>query len=368
MAFSNDSQSSILTINLDAIANNYRLLNTRVSPAKIGAVIKANAYGLGAERIAPHLQKLGCNIFFVATLDEGIQLRLITPNAEIHVLNGMLPGWPAEIKKYNLCPVLNSLEQIDYWKNYAKTLETSLLADLHIDTGMCRLGLTQKDLHKLIQSPDLLELIKLDVVLSHLANADVSSDLMNQEQLEHFREATKTIKSRRLSLSASSGTFLDSKFHFDLVRPGIALYGGNPLMNKPNPMEQVVRLQGRILQLRSVNPPQTVGYGSTYKVPRPMRIATVAIGYADGYPRSLTNTGTGWIESYAAEVVGRISMDLTTVDVTQIPDHVAQVGVLVDFIGPSQSIDKVALSAGTIDYELLTRLGSRFHRDYVGGE
>ena len=157
MAFSNVSQSSILTINLDAIANNYRLLKSKVSPAKIGAVIKANAYGLGADRIAPHLQKLGCNIFFVATLDEGIQLRLITPNAEIHVLNGILPGWPAEIYKYNLCPVLNSLEQIEHWINYTKTLEISLSADLHIDTGMCRLGLPPKDLKKLMQSPDFLK-------------------------------------------------------------------------------------------------------------------------------------------------------------------------------------------------------------------
>lgn len=368
MAFPSNSQCSVLTINLDAIAANYRLLKKKVSPAKIGAVIKANAYGLGAKRIARHLQTLGCNIFFVATLDEGIQLRLIAPKAEIHVFNGILPGWSAELNKYNLCPVLNSLEQVEDWKNYTKSLETSLLADLHIDTGMCRLGLSPKDLKKMMESPDSLELINLNLALSHLANADVPSELTNQEQLEHFKEATKPLKSQQLSLAASSGIFLGSNYHFDLVRPGIALYGGNPLMNKPNPMEQVVRLQGRILQVRYVNSPQTIGYGSTYKVPGPMRIATVAIGYADGYLRSLTNTGTVWIESYEAQVVGRISMDLTTVDVTQIPEHLVQVGALVDFIGPRQSIDKVALSAGTIDYELLTRLGTRFQRDYIEGE
>ena len=368
MAFPNNSQSSVLTINLDAIATNYRLLETKANNAKVGSVLKANAYGLGVEQVAQQLQRVGCNVFFVATLDEGIRLRLITPNAEIHVFNGILPGWPAEMHKYNLCPVLNSLEQIKIWQNYTRGLETCLLADLHIDTGMCRLGLSPKDLKLLTQSPDLLKFINLDVVVSHLANANDPDDFMNQEQLADFRKAAKVLKSQRLSIAASSGIFLGSNYHFDLVRPGIALYGGNPLMNKPNPMEQVVRLQGRILQVRYVNSPQTIGYGSTYKVPGPMRIATVAIGYADGYLRSLTNTGTVWIESYEAQVVGRISMDLTTVDVTQIPEHLVQVGALVDFFGPRQSIDKVALSAGTIDYELLTRLGTRFQRDYIGGE
>ena len=366
MAFPNNSRSSVLSINLDAIATNYRLLETKANNAKVGAVLKANAYGLGVERVAPHLKSLGCNVFFVATLDEGIQLRLIIPNAKIHVFNGILPGWPEEMHKYDLYPVLNSLEQIKVWQDYARFLETCLPADLHIDTGMCRLGLSPKDLNLLTQSPDLLKFINLDVALSHLANANDPDDILNQEQLEDFKMATKVLKSQQLSLAASSGIFLGPNYHFDLVRPGIALYGGNPLIKNPNPMEQVIRLQGRILQIREVNFPQTVGYGSTYKVSRPTRIATVAIGYADGYLRSLTNKGKVWIEDYEAQVVGRISMDLTTVDVTLIPDHLVRVGTLVDFIGPNQTIEQVALTAGTIDYELLTNLGARFYRDYIG--
>ena len=204
-------------------------------------------------------------------------------------------------------------------------------------------------------------------MISHLSNADKSDHLMNPEQLNKFQAIVKHFKTRRFSLSASSGIFLGTNYHFDLVRPGIALYGGNPLPGKSNPMKKVIRLRAKILQVRSADTPQVVGYGSTYKVPGKTRIATVAIGYADGYLRSLSNTGKAWIETYEVQVVGRISMDLTTVDVTSVPDHLTKVGALVDFIGPSQTIDQIAHSAGTIDYELLTRLGQRFHREYIGG-
>ena len=367
MAFQNCLRGSILTIDLDAIADNYRILRETANPTKVAAVVKANAYGLGANKIAPLLQNSGCNIFFVATLDEAVQLRSILPHAEIHVFNGILPGWPKVMIEHRLRPVLNSLEQINLWHKHAQNMQTTLVADLHIDTGMSRLGLPPNEVEKFLQTPLYSNTIKLDLVLSHLSNADNSDHQMNLEQLNKFQAITKLFKSKRFSLAASSGIFLGTNYHFELVRPGIALYGGNPLPGKPNPMAQVIRLRAKILQVRSVDTPQVVGYGATYKVPGKMRIATVAIGYGDGYLRSLSNTGKAWIETYEIQVVGRISMDLTTVDVTSVPTHLTQVGAFVDFIGPSQTIDQIALSAGTIDYEFLTRLGQRFHREYIGG-
>ena len=368
MALPINSHSSILTIDLDAIASNYRQLQSKVSPATTAAVVKANAYGLGADRIGTLLHSLGCNTFFVATLDEGIQLRAAVPKADIHVFNGVLPGWPAVMKENQLRPVLNSIHQVNSWHKYAENLKTALTADLHIDTGMSRLGLPSNEVNQFVQTSMFSNTINLDLVISHLATADTPDHPMNRKQLLQFQKMTTLVKSKRASFAASSGIFLGTNYHFDLVRPGIALYGGNPFKNRTNPMERVVRLQGRILQVRSVDSPQAVGYGATYKVSGPTRIATVSIGYGDGYLRSLSNTGLVWIEAYEAQVVGRISMDLTTVDVTGIPEHLSQVGALVDFFGPHQTIDQVAKLAGTIDYELLTNLGNRFHRVYVGGQ
>ena len=367
MAFQNCLRGSILTIDLDAIADNYRILRETANPTKVGAVVKANAYGLGADKIAPLLQNSGCNIFFVATLDEAVQLRSILPHAEIHVFNGILPGWPEVMIEHRLRPVLNSLEQVNLWHKHAQNMQTTLVADLHIDTGMSRLGLPPNEVEKILQTPFYSNTIKLDLVLSHLSNADNPDHQMNLEQLKKFQAIAKLFKSKRFSLAASSGIFLGTNYHFDLVRPGIALYGGNPLLGRANPMVQVLRLQAKILQIRSVDAPQAVGYGAAYKVPGKMRIATVAIGYGDGYLRSLSNTGKAWIEAYEVQVVGRVSMDLTTVDVTQVPAHLTQVGALVDFINPTQTIDQIAISAGTINHEFLTRLGERFHREYIGG-
>ena len=363
-----NSQGSILTIDLDAIAYNYRLLKEKASPAKTAAVVKANAYGLGVERIAPLLQMVGCRTFFVATLDEAIQLRLILPKADIHVFNGILPGWPEVMIEYNLRPVLNRLDQINLWLRHVEKLETPILPDLHVDTGMSRLGLTPKEVETFVQTPGFSKGIKLDVLLSHLATADTPNHRLNQEQLNKFHKLEPQFRANRKSLAASSGIFLGSNYHFDLVRPGFALYGGNPVPELPNPMAQVIRLQGRILQVRSVDTPQGVGYGASYKVSGPTKIATVALGYGDGYLRSLGNTGKVWIEAHEAQVVGRISMDLTTVDVTPIPENLTQEGELVDFIGPGQTVDQVAATAGTIGYEFLTRLGARLHREYVGGD
>ena len=340
---------SILTIDLDALVDNYRTLSKRANTA---AVVKANAYGLGVERIAPALNNAGCSIFFVATLDEGIQLRTLLPDAEIHVFDGVLPGWKDDLLNHHLIPVLNSPEQIDLWGN-------ADAADLHVDTGMSRLGLMPSDWENLPET---------DLLISHLASADTPDHPQNAAQLKAFNLARDKIPHRRASLSASSGAFLGAEYHFDLVRAGVSLYGVNPEPGKPNKMAQVVRLQARILQVRLVDSPQSVGYGASYQVSQPTRIATVAIGYADGYLRSLGNEGIAYIEGHEVPVVGRVSMDLTTLDVTDVPADLAQPGCLVDMIGPGTPIDDVAAKAGTIGYEILTRLGPRPKRIYASAE
>jgi len=367
MVLSRDSRGAHLVIDLDAIAANYRLLQTKAGSAEVAAVVKADAYGLGMSQLAPVLSKAGCRTFFVATPEEGLALRDILPDSQIHIFNGPLPGITEEIIRAKLTPVLNSLYQVNLWLEHTGDSDGGVPVDLQLDTGMSRLGFPPDELDVLIGNNAFMAALGIDVVLSHLACADEPADAMNESQRSMFDELSSKLPATRRSLAASSGLFLGQPFHFDLVRPGVALYGGNPQPNTPNPMTQVLRIQGKILQVRSVDTPQSVGYGATHRVSGPAQIATVALGYADGYLRSFSNSGKAWIGDHEVQVAGRVSMDLTTLDVTGVPDHLVYPGTVVDFIGPSQSIDQVASDAGTIDYELLTRLGSRFDRQYVGG-
>ena len=363
---SDDIGGSVLTVDLDAIVDNYKLLQGKAAGVETAAVVKADAYGLGAAKVAPTLATAGCRTFFVATLDEAVALRIHLPDAAIHVFNGLLPGWSETMADIMAIPVLNSLYQVNLWIEHQEALGKRLAADLHIDTGMSRLGLGSTELALFNGSPDLKQALDLDIVLSHLACADEPDHPHNPEQRQAFALARQSFDGVRTSLAASSGIFLGSEFHLDLVRPGIALYGGNPTPGEPNPMAQVIRFQGKILQVRSVDTPQTVGYGATHQASGPSRIATVAAGYADGLLRSLGNRGKAWVEAHEVPVVGRVSMDLTTIDVTGIPDYQAVPGALVDFIGPRQSVDDLARDAGTISYEILTGLGSRTRRCYSG--
>ena len=360
--------SSLLTIDLDAIADNYRLLRDRSQGVEIAAVVKADAYGLGVEMVAPVLSDVGCRCFFVATLEEGIELRGILDTGDVHVLNGPLPGQSAAFTDHKLVPVLNSINQIEEWNGHCRIQEEKLKADLHVDTGMSRLGMDDRERRHLETTPSLLEDLALDIVISHLACSDESEHPKNEQQLEKFVTYIGKFGGRRASLAASCGFFLPPEFHFQVVRAGIALFGALPVSDKPNPMAQVVRLQGKIMQVRSVDTPQTVGYGATHTIAGPGKIATVAVGYADGYPRSLSNSGTAFIGDYEVPIVGRVSMDLTTFDVSDIPDGIARPGVMVDLIGPHNSIDQLAKQSGTIDYEILTNLGKRYHRIYTGIE
>ncbi len=358
---------AILSIDLDALAENYGILAGQAARG-IGcaAVVKADAYGLGVERVAPVLIAAGCRQFFVAQLEEGIQLRGLLPEAEVHVLGGLLPGLESDFEAHGLTPTLNSLGEIEIWARHARRQEQSLVADLHVDTGMRRLGLPPDELDRLAGEPERLAGIDVALLISHLACAEQRDHALNAGQLADFRQVRDRLPPCPASFANSSGIFLGPDYHFDLLRPGVALYGANPTPDRETPMRPVVRLQGRIWQVRDARPGETVGYGATYEVTEPTRIATLALGYGDGHPRALGSRGEVFVGGQAAPVIGRISMDSTTIDVSGLPEGQVRPGTLVDVIGPNNPIDAVAASAGTVAYELLTNLGRRYHRAYTG--
>jgi alanine racemase len=358
---------AILEIDLDAIAENYTKLTERVgAKVRVAAVVKADAYGLGMEKVAPALARAGAKTFFVATLDEGLALRELLPRAQIAVLNGLVMGAPANFAKAALLPVLNDLGQIASWQGYADK-RGGAPAMLHLDTGMARLGLSPKETQRLSNEPSRLEGFALAQIISHLACASEAAHPMNDVQLEAFRAALKRLPDAPASLAASSGMFLGGDFLFDAVRIGAALYGVNPTPGRPNPMRQTVRLRAKILQLRDVDRGESVGYGAAHRIEKPTRIATIAMGYADGWLRSSSQRGSARIAGKPAPVVGQISMDLVTLDVTGHDPANLIPGSYVDLLDERYGVDDAALAAGTIGYEILTSLGSRFHRVYRSG-
>ena len=359
---------AILTIDLDALAENYRRLCAELNGVPCAVVVKADGYGLGLTRVAPALFRAGARSFFVAQLGEAIALRGALPEAaEIYVLNGLAAGPAAEFQAQRVVPVLNTLGEVADWQAAARQAERTLAAALHIDTGMSRLGLPASELDALAAEPRRLEGIELGHVMSHLACADAPEHPLNAAQLAEFRAARARLPAAPASFANSSGIFLGADYHFDLGRPGVALYGVNPTPGRANPMRQVVRLQGKILQVREIDAPRTVGYGATHRAAGPTRVATIAVGYADGYLRSISNRGSAWLGNQRVPVVGRVSMDLITLDVTGTAPESAYPGAFVDLIGPELPADDVAADAGTIGYEILTALGQRFHRVYEGG-
>jgi alanine racemase len=356
---------AVLEIDLAAIVANWRRLAAELNPGtQCAAVVKANAYGLGVARVAPRLAAAGCTLFFVATIDEGLALRRLLPGVEIAVFDGLLPGTAREFRDARLIPVLNDLDQIALWRKSEAT--RALPAMIHIDTGMSRLGLSPPELRRLAEASDLLEGLTLRAIISHLACADDAAHLMNAQQLTLFRLTLADLPRAPASLAASAGIFLGSDYHFDIVRPGAALYGINPTPPHPNRMAQVIRLKSRILQVRDVDSGITVGYGAAHRMERAGRIATVAVGYADGWLRSSSHRGTAGIAGARVPIIGRISMDLMTLDVTEIDPALARPGAFVDLIDETHGVDEIATTAGTIGYEILTSLGARYHRIYRG--
>lgn len=365
-----DFQAAQLTVRLGAIAANYRTYRRLAGPKAVAAVVKADAYGLGAARVAPALAEAGCDSFFVARLEEAIALRTLLPRARIFLLDGAPADAVPALLTHGLTPVLNSLAQIAAWSAAAQSAHTALDAVVHVDTGMNRLGLPADELSILAaESGKRLAGLNLVLVMSHLACADQPSNPLNGQQLARFRQALAMLPPAPASLAASHGAMLGPDYHFDLVRPGVALYGANPqapegahpkgpegmAASVPNLMQTAAVLTARVLQLRRIDSGETVGYAATYRPKRPTMLATIALGYADGYPRALSNKGVGVIAGSRAPVVGRVSMDLITLDVTDLPMPPA-IGDEVELLGDTLGLGEVAMSAGTNEYEILTRL------------
>jgi alanine racemase len=363
---------AVLTIDLAALRANWRKLNEAAGQAECAGVIKADAYGLGLEEIARALGDAGCSTFFVATLAEASRVRYVHPAATIYVLDGLLPGSAAFYAGFDLRPCLSSLAEIREWAAFCDATGRRLRAAVHIDTGMNRLGLPVEEAGALAAERALFERFELALVMSHLACADEQMHPMNAAQRARFENLRAMLPPAPASLANSGGVFLGSDYHYDLVRPGIAIYGGRAFQGLPNPMQWVVRLQARILQVRQLSAGEPIGYGATFHTERPARVATLACGYADGFLRALSGTAVkpgpvGFIGDYPVPVVGRVSMDLITVDVSDVPPELAQRGVWVEVMGARTTIDDLTDLAGTIGYELLTRLGRRVHRVYLNG-
>jgi len=361
MGSEGDFEAARLTVRLNAIAGNYRTYRRVAQASAVAAVVKADGYGLGAAKVAPALAGAGCDTFFVARLEEGIALRPLVPKARIFVLDGAMPSGVPVLIRHSLTPVLNSLAQIATWSAAAGT--GRLDAVLHVDTGMNRLGLPREELAVLASEQDKrLAGVNLVLVMSHLACADEPGNRLNQEQLSRFRQALAMLPPAPASLAASHGTMLSPDYHFDLVRPGVALYGADPQKpeghagkSAPNLMQAAAVLTARVLQVRRIDLGESVGYAATFHAKRPSMIATIALGYADGIPRTLSNQGVAAIGGARVPVVGRVSMDLMTLDVSELPTP-PQVGDTVELLGDTISLGEVAERAATNEYEILTRL------------
>ncbi len=364
--------TGVLIIDLDRIAANWRALAALVRPAECGAVVKADAYGLGAHRVIPALAKAGCRTFFVATLDEAKTARALAPDATVYMLDGIVHGAANAVHEAGVIPVVSTLSEIAAWSALSPSRQERQRAALHIDTGLNRLGLAASDIQALVRDVHMLDRLDVTLVMSHLACADEPEAKKNAQQRAIFEQLLPLLPRTARSLAASDGLMLGTDYHYDLVRPGYALYGGQAFGGGPTPVAPAVRLHVKILQVRDVAPGQSVGYSATWSPDRLSRIAIIAAGYADGLFRRLSRASGGdggfvAINGQLAPIVGRVSMDLITVDVSDIAPT-PQPGDLVEVIGPNISIEAVGAGAGTIGYEVLTSLGRRFHRIYQGGE
>ncbi len=355
-----------LTIDLDAVANNWRFFQSHAAAAETGAVVKADAYGLGAAQVARKLAAAGCRTFFVANAEEGAEVRAaVGAEVAIYVLDGILPGEQPLFRAHALRPVLNTDWQIDLWI-HARASGPASTAALHVDTGIHRLGLTSA---AMLSDADRVRAAGVDLVMSHLACAATPDHPLNAEQLARFRSiadaAVAALPGVRLSLSNSGGVLLGAPFHFDLVRPGIGLYGGQPHDHGRAAIAAAVTLEAPILQVSRIQTGDTVGYGAEHEAVAACDTATVALGYADGFLRMSGGRGYGVLAGARTPILGRVSMDLITVDVTAARPH-AKPGALITFLGVDPTVDDAARAAKTANYEILTRLGPRCVRRHVG--
>jgi alanine racemase len=355
---------AVLTIDLGAIRANYRKLRGLIGNAACGAVLKANAYGLGAERVAATLAAEGCTSFFTAHLSEGLSLRdTLGPDPVVIVLNGLHPGAEPDCAAAGLVPVLNSIEQLKAWRDQARRLGRILPAAIQVDSGMARLGMAPQEVETVRADPLAFEGLAVKLVMSHLARAEEPDASSNERQRAAFLRLAAGLPPAPRSLANSSGIFLGAPFHFDLARPGVALYGVNPTPDLPNPMRAAIRMHARVIQVRDVEPGDGIGYGHATVAARRLRAATISLGYADGWHRRAETAA--FLDGVRLPFLGRVSMDSIVLDVTALGDRPLPPGTLVELIGDHQTVDDVGTAAGTIGYEILTSLGSRFHRIFI---
>jgi len=363
--------TGVLTVDLDAICANWCKLEKTAVPAECAAVIKADAYGCGLGPVARALAHAGCKTFFVATLDEARSARVALPSASLYVLDGFVQNTGEAYAKIDARPVIGDLNELAEWDVFCRRSGWAGGVAIHIDTGMNRLGLTVSEAQGLIPRINAGD-HGITLVMSHLACAESLNHPLNARQLATFREIASLFSGVPASLSNSSGIFLGSPFQFDLVRPGAALYGVNPTPEADNPMQGVVELKARVMQIRDIERGESVGYGATWTARRPTRLAIVSAGYADGYLRAgSSNDGTRgadvMVVGKRCPVAGRISMDLMAVDVTDLDKNAVRRGHMVTLIGDGITVDELAHHFGTIGYEVLTSLGPRYTRVYKGG-
>jgi alanine racemase len=357
-----------LTIDLAAVEANWRALARRAMPAECAAVIKADGYGCGIEPVAAMLAKAGCKTFFVADLFEARRVRAVTPEPAIYVLNGLMPGTASAFAELHVRPVIGSLSELAEWDAFVSANDWRGGAALHVDTGMNRLGISPEEAGALAARIRA-EGHGITLLMSHFACSEEQEHPLNDKQIKLFREIRILYRGIPSSLANSSGVFLGSAAHCDLVRPGAALFGVNPTPGRANPMRPVIDLRGRIVTLRSVKRGETVGYNAGWTAKRDTQLAVVAVGYADGYLRaaSASDTRTGAdaiIAGLRCTLAGRVSMDLLAVDITDLPEGAVRRGDVATLIGDEISVDHLAANAGTIGYEVLTSLGRRYHRVY----
>lgn len=366
---STDPFHAHLTIDLDAVAHNYAALRQEARGAEVAAVVKADAYGLGAAQVARRLWAEGARRFFVARIIEGEDLRAaLGPDrpATVHVLDGAPSGSAPRLQAADLTPVLNSASQVSEWSSHARAVPGGLKAALQIDTGMNRLGLRLEEAKALIQSFDGLRGLSIDLVISHLACASEPAHPANAAQLARFHEACALFPEASASLANSAGVFLGPDYLFDLVRPGISLYGGGPFGTAHPALRPVAHLTAPILQIREIRPGESVGYGAAFTADRPVRVAVIAAGYADGILRAYGKDGQTWLAGAHRRVLGRLSMDMIAIEISH--DLAVAPGDQVELLGAHVALDDVAAASGTIAYECLVRLAPRLQRIYLGAK
>jgi alanine racemase len=354
-----------LLINTKNIIKNYEKVKQKSLSAQVSWVVKNNAYELGVKNILPLVEEVSCHELFVATLEEGVEVRDFNKKANIYVLHGLIQGTEEDFINYNLIPVLNTYTQIKIWVDFAKIKNVKLPAIIHVETGINRLAIGEQELQRAFLDLDFRNYLDIKFVMGHFACADKHKHFSHEEQYQRFVAYTKHFPNTKYSLAASYGIFVDEKYHFDLVRPAIALYGSNMTPHKENDMSPVIHLYSHIMQVKDLNIGEHVGYGYTFEVKRKAKIAVIPCGYADGVIRKNSNRGFVCIAGFKAPIVGTVSMDLITIDITDIPEPLQKEGELVEIIGDNIGLDDIAKNGETVHCEIINLLTTRYPRIFI---